>query len=61
MDDFVARLDLKAALETYLFLEEREGELRASGSRLLASLRAYLYENLSIEDMESPGTLLEKL
>lgn len=61
MEDFVARLDLKGALELYLFLEGREAELRGSSSKMLVSLRAYLYEHLSIEEMESPAAFLGTL
>jgi hypothetical protein len=61
MDDFIARMDLRGALELYLFFEEREDGLEGSSAKLFDSLRAYLYERLSIEEMESPRTLLEKL
>jgi len=61
VDDFVARFNLKGALELYLFLEAHGDRLGEASSRLLVSLRAYLYDNLSIEEMESPGTLLETL
>ncbi len=61
MDDFIARMDLRAALRLYIFLEEREEELGSGGSELYASLRGYLYERLSIEDMEAPEKLLAKL
>jgi hypothetical protein len=61
LDDFVARMDLKAALELYLFLEEREGELEGSSANLRASLLSYLYDRLSIEEMESPKDLLKRL
>jgi hypothetical protein len=61
LDDFIARLDLKGALEIYLLLEEREDELGGASARLLSSLRTYLYDHLSIEDMESPRSLLETL
>jgi hypothetical protein len=61
MDDFFARMDLKGALELYLFLDEREDELGVASGKLLAALRAYLYDNLSIEEMESPRALLETL
>ena len=61
MDDFIARLDLRGALEFYLFLEQQENALQGSTLMLFCALRSYLYERLSIEDMESPRTLLEKL
>ena len=61
MDDFVARMDLRGALELFLFLEEQEDNLNGFPAKLFADLRAHLYERLSIEEMESPGTLLQTL
>jgi hypothetical protein len=61
MDDFIARMDLKAALRLYVFLEAREDELELGTAELYAELRSYLYERLSIEEMESPETLLARL
>jgi hypothetical protein len=61
MDDFVARMGLKAALELYVFLEAREDELSGGAAGLYAALRAYLYEGLSIEEMESPKDLISRL
>jgi hypothetical protein len=61
MEDFITSLDLKGALELYLFLEAREDELKGSSSRIFVSLRAYLYDHLSIEEMESPRTFLGTL
>lgn len=61
MDDFIARMDIKAALSLYIFLEERESELAIGAAKLYAALRAYLYDHLSIEEMESPAALLDRL
>jgi hypothetical protein len=68
MEDFAARLSLKEALELYLFLEALEtaspgaaAGLRGGPERIFAELRAYLYERLSIEDMEEPRALLDRL
>jgi hypothetical protein len=61
MDDFVTRMELREALELYLFLEAREDKLDGAAAKLFAALRAYLYEHLSIEEMESPRILLETL
>ncbi len=61
MDDFIARMDIKAALSLYIFLEAREAELANGAAALYASLRAYLYDRLSIEEMESPAALLARL
>ena len=61
MDDFIARLDLREALELYIFLQGQEEALSGASSKILAALRAYLYDRLSIEDMEFPSALLAKL
>ncbi|MGA2545009.1 MAG: hypothetical protein ABSF43_00540 [Rectinemataceae bacterium] len=61
MDDFIARLGFRGALQLYLFLVRREDELEGGVAELYAALRTYLYDRLSIEDMESPETLLAKL
>jgi hypothetical protein len=61
MDDFNARLGLRGALQLYIFLAAREDELAGGAAELYAALRAYLYDRLSIEEMESPGTLLAAL
>ena len=61
MEDFVARLKLRDAIELYLFLEDSEGKLEGEPRLLFAALRAYLYDHLSIEDMENPRKLLERL
>ncbi len=61
MEDFTVRASLREALEIYLFLDEREAELQGGTARLLIGLRSYLYDRLSIEQMESPRELLAKL
>ena len=61
MDDFVARMGLRAALQLYIFLEAREEELSGGAAEIYAALRTYLYDRLSIEDMESPEALLPRL
>jgi hypothetical protein len=60
MEDFTPRLTARAALQLYLFLEAREEQLDGGSAELYSALRAYLYERLSIEDMESPETLLAR-
>jgi len=60
-DDFIARMSFKAALKLYLFFEAREEELEEGAEELYSALRAYLYENLSIQDMEQPEALLRRL
>jgi hypothetical protein len=61
VEDFAARLSLREALELYLFLEGREADLPTSAAGLFAELRAYLYDRLSIEEMEAPESLLCRL
>jgi hypothetical protein len=61
MEDFSARMSLRDALELYLFFEADEAELPSSASDLRDALRSYLYERLSIEEMESPRALLDRL
>ena len=61
MEEFNARLGLRDSLELYLFLRKREPELDGAAGRLYAELRSFLYERLSIAEMESPETLLKKL
>jgi hypothetical protein len=61
MEKFSASLGLRDALELYLFLEAKEDELPSSASSLRSALRSYLYEHLSIEEMESPRALLDRL
>lgn len=61
MDDFIAQLGFRGALQLYLFLLGQEDGLEGGVADLYAALRAYLYDRLSIEDMEFPETLLAKL
>jgi hypothetical protein len=61
VEEFAARMNLREALELYLFLEGREAELSGSPAKLLADLRAFLYDRLSIAEMESPAELLGRL
>jgi hypothetical protein len=61
VEDFVACLGLREAVELYLFLEDNEAKLESGPRHLFAELRAYLYDHLSIEDMEKPRKLLERL
>jgi hypothetical protein len=60
MEDFIARMDLRSALRLYVFLEAREDELELGVAELYSELRSYLYERLSIEEMESPETFLAR-
>lgn len=61
MENFSASMGLRDALELYLFLEAEDAELPLSASVLRSELRSYLYEHLSIEEMESPRALLDRL
>lgn len=61
MEDFESSLGLRDALELYLFFQAREPELPPGAVGLYGRLRAYLYERLSIEEMEAPQALLERL
>jgi hypothetical protein len=61
VDDFVARLGMRDSIQLYLFLEKREEQLSGGASALYAMLRSYLYERLSIEEMEFPEAFLSKL
>lgn len=58
MDDFSPSLGLKASLALFLLLDGRSGGIAGASpelDRLEAELRAYLYDKLSIADMENPG------
>jgi hypothetical protein len=61
VEDFSARIGLRDCLELYLFFQRREAELGEAHERFFSSLRSYLYERLSIEEMESPEELLKRL
>jgi hypothetical protein len=59
--DFIASMDFREALGMYIFLRSREEDLAGAAERLYCRLRAYLYERLSIEEMECPEELLSRL
>jgi hypothetical protein len=59
--DFVASMDFREALGMYIFLRKREEDLAGAAAKLYDRLRSYLYERLSIEEMESPEELLSRL
>ncbi len=61
MDELIVHLGLKDALQIFLFLSNHEEDLEGGASLLYSTLRTYLYNGLSIENMESPETLLAKL
>lgn len=61
IEAFSLEVDLRTALDLYLFLKVREEELTGAPSELFESLREFLYDRLSIEEMEHPETLLARL
>jgi hypothetical protein len=61
MDDFIARLGFRETLQLYLFLVKREEEIEGGTAKLYTHLRTYLYDHLSIEDMENPDALLARI
>ena len=61
MDELIVHLGLRDALQIFLFLSSHEEDLEGGVSILHNTLRTYLYDCLSIENMESPATLLAKL
>ena len=61
MDELIVHLGLSDALQIFLFLSSHEEDLRGGVSVFYTTLRTYLYDGLSIENMESPETLLAKL
>ncbi len=61
MEDFNLEMGFRQALELYLYLKAREEELSGGAAGLFDELRSYLYERLSIEEMEHPELLLARL
>jgi hypothetical protein len=61
MDTFSLDVDFRSALALYIFLKAREEELSDAPSALFERLRAFLYERLSIEEMERPEELLARI
>jgi len=60
-DRFSLDLDFPDALGLYIFLSGREDELAGAAAGLVGRLRDFLYERLSIEEMECPRELLARL
>jgi hypothetical protein len=58
---FAAEMSFREALDLYIFLRAREEELSAGAERLYEALRSFLYERLSIEEMEKPEELLSRI
>lgn len=64
MDDFSLSLDLRRALALFLLLESRPDAGGADSlplEELEEELRSYLYNRLSIEEMEHPDELYASL
>jgi hypothetical protein len=55
------QLDLQEALALYIFFQEREEELSDPVISFSIRIRDYLYDSLSIEEMERPEKLLARL
>jgi hypothetical protein len=64
VDDLTLSLDLKRALALFLLLESRPDEPSETSEPLDEvdeELRSYLYNRLSIEEMEHPDELYARL
>lgn len=61
MDDFTSKISLREALECYIFLQDKEPELPRGALILFGQLQQYLYQRMSIEEMENPERLLSRL
>jgi hypothetical protein len=61
METFSIEWGLKEALSFYIFLKEKEEGLPQSAAILLDRLRRFLYEHLSIDDMERPEETYTRL
>lgn len=64
MDDLTLSLDLKRALALFLLLESRPdapGNSSEPLDEVEEELRSYLYNRLSIEEMERPDELYARL
>lgn len=54
-------LELRETLALYVFFHSREEELPREVASLANRVRDYLYERLSIDEMEHPEKLLQSL
>ncbi len=61
MAHFTVDLDIPDALALYIFFCGREEELQGAAAALAERLRTFLYDRLSIEDMERPEDCLARL
>ncbi|HTX73197.1 MAG TPA: hypothetical protein VMC79_10260 [Rectinemataceae bacterium] len=60
-DPCKVELELHEALSIYIFFLGREEELSGSVAAFFGRLRDYLYERLSIEELEKPDELLARI
>jgi len=61
VESFSLEIEFRSALALYVYLKQREEDLQGAPAFLFDSLRSYLYERLSIEEMEDAETLLARL
>jgi len=59
--DFSLSLDLQGALALFLLVERRPSGANRDLEELERALRDYLYERLSIAEMEEPDKLYERM
>jgi hypothetical protein len=59
--DFSLSLDLQGALALFLLVERRPSGANRDLEELEQALRDYLYERLSIAEMEEPDSLYERM
>jgi len=59
--DFALSLDLQGALALFLLVERRPADANGDLEAIERALRDYLYERLSIAEMEEPGKLYERM
>lgn len=61
MGDFSLSVDMLGALALFNYLEERGAKASPELDHIEAELRSYLYERLSIDEMEDPQGLYLRL
>ena len=59
--DFSLSLDLQGALALFLIVERRPQDANRDLEAIEEALRDYLYERLSIAEMEEPDSLYERM
>ena len=59
--DFSLSLDLQGALALFLLVEKRPADANGDLEAIEEALRDYLYERLSIAEMEEPDRLYERM